>query len=205
MKKPIDLSLKKQPKQARALATVEAIAEAATYILRDEGPRGFTANKVAERAGVNIASFYQYFPNKEALLFHVAQVTWDRQLAQLMPVLKRPGPDHAHKLRDFIQAFFAIEAQEADLRQALSIAAIDLRKTEQFHALIAKGKALMKAFIQEAVAGHDASDVDGKVDFIVMLVTSMAERTTDAGTSGKALAAQADLLSDMLIAHFGIV
>lgn len=204
MKKPIDLSLKKQPKQARALATVEAIAEAATYILRDEGPRGFTANKVAERAGVNIASFYQYFPNKEALLFHVAQITWDKQLAQLAPILTRPGPNHAKKLRDFILAFFAIEAQEADLRQALSVAAVDLKKTEQFQALIAKGAALMKTFLQQAVAQHDVADIEFKVDFIVLLVTSMAERTTDAGTSGRALAAQADLLSDMLIAHFNM-
>jgi AcrR family transcriptional regulator len=209
MKKPIDLSLKKQPRQARALATVEAIAEAATYILRDEGPRGFTANKVAERAGVNIASFYQYFPNKEALLFHVAQITWDRQLAQLMPILTRPGPDHAQKLRDFIRAFFVIEAQEADLRQALSIAAIDLRETEQFQAMIARGTALIKAFIQQAVAGrgmgeNDMADIDVKIDFIVLLVTSVAERTTDNGTSGQALTAQADLLSDMLIAHFRI-
>lgn len=203
MKKPIDISLKKQPKQKRALITLDALVEAATYILRDEGPRGFTANKVAERAGVNIGSFYQYFPNKEALLFHVAQIVWERQLAQLMPVLTRPGRDQAAKLRDFIRAFFVIEAQEADLRQALSIASVDLKKTAQFHALIAKGVALMKAFIQEAVA-DDVADIDFSVDFIVLLVTSVAERTTDDGTSGEALLRQADLLSDMLIAHFKI-
>lgn len=204
MKKPIDISLKKQPKQKRALITLETLTEAATYILRDEGPRGFTANKVAERAGVNIASFYQYFPNKEALLFHVAQIIWERQLAQLMPILIRPGLDHAGKLRDFIRAFFIIEAQEADLRQALSIASVDLKKTAQFHALIAKGVALTKAFIQEAVVGDNAADIDFSVDFIVLLVTSVAERTTDDGTSGEALLRQADLLSNMLIAHFKI-
>lgn len=196
--------MKKQPKQQRALITLETLVEAATYILRDEGPRGFTANKVAERAGVNIGSFYQYFPNKEALLFHVAQIIWERQLAQLMPILTRPGLDHAEKLRDFIRAFFMIEAQEADLRQALSIASVDLKKTPQFHALIAKGGALTKKFIQEAVDDDDVADIDFSVDFIVLLVTSVAERTTDAGTSGEALLRQADLLSDMLIAHFNI-
>jgi len=204
MKKPIDISLKKLPKQKRALITLEALVEAATYILRDEGPRGFTANKVAERAGVNIASFYQYFPNKEALLFHVAQITWERQLAHLMPILMRPGLGHAEKLRDFIRTFFEIEAQEADLRQALSIASVDLKKTEQFHSLIAKGTALTKAFIEAAVAGHDTVDIDFNVDFIVLLVTSVAERTTDSGTSGAALQRQADLLSDMLVEHFKI-
>jgi AcrR family transcriptional regulator len=200
MKKPIDIALKKQPTQQRARATVDAIVEAATYILRDEGPRGFTANKVAARAGVNIASFYQYYPNKEALLFHVAQITWDEQLAQLAPILTRPGLDHAAKLRDFIRAFFQIEAREADLRQALAIASVDLKQTAAFKALIAEGVTLTREFIQAAVGGSEAA----QVDFIVLVVTSVAERTTDAGTSGDALMHQADLLADMLIAHFGI-
>lgn len=204
MKKPLDLSLKKQPKQQRAVATVEAVVEAATYILRDEGPRGFTANKVALRAGVNIASFYQYFPNKEALLFHLAQITWDKQLALLVPILARPGHNHAAKLRDFIRAFFTVEAAEADLRQALAMASIDLKQTDAFQALIAQGGTLTKRFIEEAVAQYDPADLDFNVDFIVLLVTSVAERTTDSGVAGLALMRQADLLSDMLVAHFGI-
>ena len=75
MRKP-DISLRKHAKQQRALVTVAAIVEAATYILVRDGPGGFTANKVAEKAGVNIASYYQYFPNKEALLFHIVELTW---------------------------------------------------------------------------------------------------------------------------------
>lgn len=204
MTKPIDISLKKRPRQQRAVATVEAIAEAATYILRDEGPRGFTANKVALRAGVNIASFYQYFPNKEALLFYIAQRTWDCQLAHLTPILTQTGVAHAARLRAFIQAFFVIEAEEADLRKALAIASIDLKQTPQFQALIAKGTQLTRDFIEQAVRGNGADNLDFNVDFIVLLVTSVAERTTDSGTAGPALMRQADLLTDMLVAHFEI-
>ncbi len=58
MARKINIALKKKAKQQRAIATVDAIVEAATYILRRNGPAGFTANKVAEKAGVNIASFY---------------------------------------------------------------------------------------------------------------------------------------------------
>ncbi|MCE9668828.1 TetR/AcrR family transcriptional regulator [Myxococcus stipitatus] len=50
------------------MATVDAILQAAAYILVRHGWAGFTTNRVAERAGVNIASLYQYFPNKEALV-----------------------------------------------------------------------------------------------------------------------------------------
>lgn len=204
MKKKIDISLKKQAKQPRAIATVEAIVEAATYILRKVGPSGFTANKVAEKAGVNIASFYQYFPNKEALLFYIAQRTWEQQLAKLAPILRRPGADHAGKLRDFIREFFMIEAAEADLRQALRIAAVELKDTSEFQALIAKGVALTRGFIEDAVADHDNDNLDFNVNFIVLLVTSFAERTTDQGAAGATLIRQADLLCEMVVARFKI-
>ena len=59
---------RKRPVQQRAVFTVDAIVEAAAYILVKEGWDRFTTNRVAERAGVNIASLYQYFPNKDAIL-----------------------------------------------------------------------------------------------------------------------------------------
>jgi AcrR family transcriptional regulator len=204
MSRKLDISLKKQAKQQRSLATVGAIVEAATYILKHNGPGGFTANKVAAKAGVNIASFYQYFPNKEALLFHITKTNWQKQLAQLSPILSQRGPDHAKKLRDFIREFFLMEAAEADLRQALKIASIDLKDTEEHQALLAEGAQLTKGFIQDAVEAQAAENLAFNVNFIVLLVTSFAERTTDERTSGANLIRQADLLSDMLIAHFRI-
>lgn len=60
--------MRKVPRQARAQRTVSFILDAAAYILAERGLDGFTTNRVAERAGVNIASLYQYFPNKAAIL-----------------------------------------------------------------------------------------------------------------------------------------
>jgi len=61
------LKPRKTPSQERARATVEAILQAGAYILVKDGWEKFTTNRVAERAGVNIASLYQYFPNKESI------------------------------------------------------------------------------------------------------------------------------------------
>jgi AcrR family transcriptional regulator len=61
------LKPRKIPAQDRAKATVDAILQAAAYILVKDGWEGFTTNRVAERAGVNVASLYQYFPNKESI------------------------------------------------------------------------------------------------------------------------------------------
>lgn len=61
-------SPRKVPAQARSRATVDAIIQAATYILTKVGWAGLTTNAIAERAGVNIGSLYQFFPNKEAVI-----------------------------------------------------------------------------------------------------------------------------------------
>lgn len=60
--------MRKEPRQARSRATVEAIVQAGARILSDEGWAGFTTNRIAELAGVSIGSLYQYFPDKLSLV-----------------------------------------------------------------------------------------------------------------------------------------
>ena len=56
------------PTQARAKETVERILAAADEHLVTEGLSGFTTNAIADRAGVNIATLYAYYPDKAAVL-----------------------------------------------------------------------------------------------------------------------------------------
>lgn len=67
------LNPRKMPRQARSAATVEAIHEATIQVLLTEGPSRLTTTKVAERAGVAVGTMYQYFPQKQALIFAVVQ------------------------------------------------------------------------------------------------------------------------------------
>lgn len=60
--------VRKQPQQPRARRTVERIIDATRALVIERGVDAVTTNRVAEHANVNIASLYQYFPNKEALL-----------------------------------------------------------------------------------------------------------------------------------------
>jgi AcrR family transcriptional regulator len=59
---------RKLPRQERSRFTVDAILEAAADILVREGYARLTTNRIAERAGVNVASLYQYFPGKDAIV-----------------------------------------------------------------------------------------------------------------------------------------
>ena len=58
---------RKRPRQARAVATVTAILDAAARILSEDSYAAASTNRIAERAGVSIGSLYEYFPGKEAI------------------------------------------------------------------------------------------------------------------------------------------
>jgi len=93
------LSPRKLPRHPRARATVDALVEAAADILVREGWPAFTTNAVAERAGVNIASLYQYFPNKESLVAELQRrhrLRWAEQLPKVTTALgAKPSPRRA--------------------------------------------------------------------------------------------------------------
>ncbi len=69
----VDILPRRQPRQARSRAMVGRLLVAARELLAESGWPLFTTNAVAARAGVDIASLYQYFPNKEALLYALAR------------------------------------------------------------------------------------------------------------------------------------
>jgi AcrR family transcriptional regulator len=199
-----NIASKKQPRQPRSIATVAAIVEAATYILSRGGLADFTSNKVAERAGVNVASFYQYFPNKEALLFHIVQRTWDEQLARLEPILTSGGASPADRLRAFVRELILVEAAEVELRRGLRAASVELRDTPEFKALLAHGKTLFHRFLADALGERVPEELDFAVETIAILITSFTERATDELRSTNHLLRQADFLADLLIGHFGL-
>ncbi|HXM05125.1 MAG TPA: TetR/AcrR family transcriptional regulator [Chthoniobacterales bacterium] len=57
----------RRPKQRRARQTVEAVLDAVARVLKRDGLKAVTTNRIAEVAGVSIGSVYQYFPDKQAI------------------------------------------------------------------------------------------------------------------------------------------
>ncbi len=110
-------SARRQPKQARALVTRDAILEAATQILERHGEAAFTTNRVAERAGVSIGTLYQYFADKQAILAALAR----REAAMLRD---RTRASKARQPRDATRAaihdlIWAFEGKPAVRRAAV--------------------------------------------------------------------------------------
>ncbi len=92
MNQTVELSPRKEPRQARAKRTVERILEATADLLDEIGFDRLTTNLVAERASVNIGSLYAYFPNKYALLNTLALRLSDLQTERIRDYLKTVDP-----------------------------------------------------------------------------------------------------------------
>jgi AcrR family transcriptional regulator len=97
----MDVKPRKEPRQTRARATVDAIVEATTQVLLQEGYERFTTVRAAERAGVSVGTLYQYFPNKAALVAAVI----DRCCEDFVAAFRSAVADPPHaRLADRIAA-----------------------------------------------------------------------------------------------------
>lgn len=74
---------RRQAKQRRSRNKVELILST-TLAMLDEGPADrLTTNAIAKRAGISIGSLYQFFPNKDAILYELFRRWLDQTLEAL--------------------------------------------------------------------------------------------------------------------------
>ena len=88
----LEIEPRREPRQDRAKKTVERILVTTAALLDELGFDRLTTNVVAERAGVNIASLYAYFPNKYSLLHSLALQLAERQNADIQTYIDRIPP-----------------------------------------------------------------------------------------------------------------
>lgn len=104
------------PRQDRSRRRVAALLDAAADEFAERGFAGATTTAIAARAGVPIGSLYQWFPDKEALLYGIA----DRHLTQgtdtVLRALARAqaAPDLESSVRILVEA--AVDANSGDPR-----------------------------------------------------------------------------------------
>lgn len=110
--------MRKEPRQARSRATVEAIVQAGARILSDEGWAGFTTNRIAEVAGVSIGSLYQYFPDKLSLVDAIRHRHLDDSMA-VMREVRADGIPPAQFAEQLVRAVVAAHSVYPGLHRVL--------------------------------------------------------------------------------------
>lgn len=130
----------RRPRQARSKATVEAILEATSQVLRRDGLEGATTSTVAKRAGVSVGTLYQYFPNREALFETLIDLHLARRMASRAAMLSA-GPasdDLVASIGVMVDALLEANLEDPDLQRELHRyeAANGLKRLDGFQRLM---------------------------------------------------------------------
>src|SRR6185436_14343613 len=107
--------------------TVEAISEATVQVLLKHGVDRLTTTRVAERAGVSVGTLYQYYPNKQSLLYAVLAHHLDTVASAVEAAcdLARHKP-LSEIVRTVVERFVDAKMERTDVSRALYQFAADV-------------------------------------------------------------------------------
>ena len=172
------ISSKKSPRQARSKQLVNDVLEAAVRVLAREGASRFTTVRVAEEAGVSVGSLYQYFPNKEALLFRLQADEWAETGAILEAMLADTRLAPLDRLRRAVLVFFRSEHEESALRGALDDAGALIRDAPEAREQRAAITRRVLAFMAESLPSVPAGARAFAAEFVITSLSAVAEAIT---------------------------
>jgi AcrR family transcriptional regulator len=121
---------RKRPIQARSAVTVEAISEATIQVLLSHGEERLTTTRIAERAGVSVGTLYQYYPNKQSLLFAVLEHHMNNVAARVEAAcVSASHKPLAEMIKEMVEAFVDAKMERADISVALYRVSADVGGT----------------------------------------------------------------------------
>jgi AcrR family transcriptional regulator len=200
-RRKVQISLRKQPKQARSADLVAAVLDAAVQVLAEEGAQRFTTARVAQRAGVSVGSLYQYFPNKAAILFRLQSDEWRQTTELLASILNDAMRPPLERLRALVHAFVRSECEEAAVRVALNDAAPLYRHAPEAWEARASGDRALQAFMKEALPNASKAVRQLAGDLIVTTLSQVGKEFSGSPRSAAEIKTYADAMADMFCAY----
>lgn len=203
MGKTAALEPRKEPRQERSRLMTETILEAAARVLVRDGLPAFTTNRVAEVAGVSVGSLYQYYPNKEAILFQLHARDMEETWRMLDAVLSDATRTPRQRVELAVRAFFESEAEEVPLRTGLQRAEVYIADTPEFREIEDRVVARVHTFLREALP-PGTRNLAFKARLAQTLVASLAERVTNRQVPRAEIPQWAAACSQMLCTYVGL-
>ena len=142
---------RKTPVQARSTVTVEAISEATIQVLLSHGADRLTTTRVAQRAGVSVGTLYQYYPNKQSLLFAVMENHLNNVMASVEAACERAHQKPlAVMIKEMVEVFVDAKMERADISVALYQVSADVRRPALLKRISQRSRKAVEAMLQTA-------------------------------------------------------
>ncbi|MCY1440629.1 Bacterial regulatory protein, tetR family [compost metagenome] len=158
LKVEIPAQPRKAPRQARSVALVTALKQAAREIIENEGRDALNTAHLAAYAGVGISSIYEYFPTMEALIAAIFDDYRAQARTELFAGIMALPPDASlldgillalravlasHRKKTLLDPVFCVRSTHYD-----ELVRLDVVKAKQLWTTTASS-ALMKRFASE--------------------------------------------------------
>ncbi len=177
------LEPRKTPVQARSTETVEAIFEAAIQVLLAVGSARLTTTRVAARAGVSVGTLYQYYPNKQALLYAVLE----RHLEGIFAAVEQACRESCSKplaqmSTALVDAFVTAKLQRTDVSKALYAVHADLDGARLVSRVHQRAERAIVAML-ECVPGIQKDTLPFAARMLISTMAGTARHVLEAGAS----------------------
>lgn len=148
---PEALEPRKTPTQSRSRVTVDAILEATIQVLLTNGMAELTTTRVAERAGVSVGTMYQYFPNKQALVYALNE-RYLTSLAERVEVTcaRMGGRPIAEMVAALIDTYWTAKTERAELTRVLYRTVAELENNALLRVFVIRVDAATTAMFRHA-------------------------------------------------------
>jgi AcrR family transcriptional regulator len=179
----VALEPRKTPIQARSTVTVEAISEATIQVLLSHGAEQLTTTRVAERAGVSVGTLYQYYPNKQSLLFAVLENHFNSVVVKFEAAcVSACDKPLAEMIRVMVEAFVDAKMEGADISVALYRVSADLRGPALLKRVSQRSRKAVEAMLQTAPDARSTPDKSA-IDMMLAAMAGAMGSLLEAGPS----------------------
>ena len=203
MKRNIKLEPRKRPKQARSLQMKEDILTAAIRVLERYGAPKFTTIRVAEEAGISVGSLYQYFPNKESLLFSLHEREIRKSWDFVRTILEDEKWSAREKVRRVTHHFFEVESGEPpQMRILIEDVQSYFRDTKEHRALTAEVGSGFREFISKVIPSR--KNIDFSADLLMTTIESIGKSVASRGYTSQEIRKWSTACAEMISRYLRI-
>jgi AcrR family transcriptional regulator len=169
---------RKEPRQARSQATVDAILTATARVLVKHGYDHASTNRIAEAAGVSVGSLYQYFPTKEALVAALI----DRHMSEMTALLEtsidvlRDAPIPV-ATRALVKLMLKAHAQDPKLHKIFTEQVPRIGRMNRLHEVERQIGDRLRVFVEAHMDELRIKNVDLGIFIVVSVVEALTHMT----------------------------
>lgn len=195
---------RRKPRQARAQAAVEAIRQATSALLDEVGFDSLTTSAIAERAGVNIATLYRYYPNKFTIVRELAEGLESERSAVSVSALRnlRAGADWREPVRQAIVGVADLRVKQPATRAIRRALTSSPSLWDLDHDVVVRTADAIAPFLREVNPALDERQSTDIALVVVHTVTSLLDLVNDAPELAPRVHAETALMIERYLAPY---